>query len=198
MNINPKEIHGNWRVGWALDSHTLASGPTTHSPLGELVYRVKPGRDRTQIRPIAEVAARFVKEKISIDGYPIHCYLEAIIPIPPSDTKRDFQPVIEIAEKIGEILNVPAPSDYLTKVKATRLMKSTDHGMKRQYLKEAFDIPSLHRNYRCVLLFDDIFDSGETLSAATRVLLTKGSIYNKKNGKPRVFVLTLTQRITKQ
>ena len=142
MNINPREIHGNWRVGWALYSHTLASGPTTHSSLGELVYRVKPGRDRTQIRPIAEVAARFVKEKISIDGYPIRCYLEVIIPIPPSDIERDFQPVIEIAEKIGEILNVPAPSDYLTKVKATPLMKSTDHGMKRQCLRTCLKSPN--------------------------------------------------------
>ena len=198
MNINPREIHGNWRKGWALDVHTPSSGllpwehSTERSQLGELLYEVKYRHDETKIPQIAEVAAGFVKE-VSIDGHPIHCYLKAIIPIPPSEKGRDFQPVTKIAEIIGEILHVPAPSDYLIKVNETPLMKNTERTLKRQHLKDAYDIAPLRPNYKCVLLFDDIFDSGETLRAATQVLIKKGRIINEKNGKPRVFALTLTQ-----
>ena len=70
-DINPREIHGNWRAGWALDIHTLSSRPlpggrydTERTEFGELVFQLKYRHDRTKIQPIAEVAAKFVKEKI--------------------------------------------------------------------------------------------------------------------------------------
>ena len=46
MNINPREIHGNWDAGWVLDVHTLSSVSlpdggfrTERSQLGELLFR---------------------------------------------------------------------------------------------------------------------------------------------------------------
>ena len=93
---------------------------------------------------------------------------------------------------------MPSPASYLMKVKKTPLMKNTIRARKRQLLEGTFDISSVCPNYRCVLLFDDIFDSGETLRAATQVLIDKGRIIDEKNGKLRVFVLTLTQTRTNQ
>ncbi len=111
MNINPSEIHGNWRAGWVLDTHTISSRllpdggyDTDRTELGELVYQVKYNGDRSKIQPIAETAAQFVLGEFAVDGYPILPYLKVIIPIPPSDTSRNFQPVTEIAQEIGKLL----------------------------------------------------------------------------------------------
>ena len=49
----------------------------------------------------------------------VHRYLNAIIPIR-FQIQRPFQPVPEIAEKIGALLNLPVYTDYLIKVKQTQ------------------------------------------------------------------------------
>lgn len=198
MNINPKEINGNWDAGWVLDVHTLSSVPlpngefrTERSQLGELLFQVKYRHDRTKIPAIAEVVSEFVKGQIATDEHRDHPFPEAIIPIPPS-TFRDFQPVVAIAAKISTMLDLPAALNYLIKVKGTPPLKSLAHDYSRQeQLKGAFDLKSHIGNFRCVLLFDDIYRSGETLKEATHVLRDKG-------GVSRVLVLTLTQTRTKQ
>ena len=198
MQIHPKEITGNWDAGWALDVHTQSSVPlpggefrTERSQLGELLYQVKYRYDKTKIPPIAEIAAEFVKGQITVDGHLAHPPPEAIIPIPPS-TARDFQPVIAIAAKIGVMLDLPAVLNYLIKVKRTPPRKNLAPDESRlEQLKGAFDLQFQNANFRCVLLFDDIYRSGETLKAATHVLRDKG-------GVSRVLVLTLTQTRTKQ
>ena len=85
-DINPQEIHGNWRAGWALDVHTLSSRPlpdggydTNRTEFGELVFQLKYRDDRTKIQPIAEVASKFVEEKFAVDGHLVLPYITAII-----------------------------------------------------------------------------------------------------------------------
>ena len=53
MKIDPVQVQGAWRLGWALDVHTTSSEflgydqnghaqfNTTRSPLGELLYQLK-------------------------------------------------------------------------------------------------------------------------------------------------------------
>ena len=198
INLNPQEIHGNWRAGYALDFHTVSSHllpdgtyDTERTEIGELVFQVKYRNDRSRIQPIAEIAAKFVKEDFAVNSYSILPYLDAVIPIPPSDTNRFFQPVPEIAAKIGQILDIPVISDYLIKVKETRPLKNLEEGEnRREQLHGAFAIQSTPKKYRCVLLFDDIYRSGETLTEITDVLHKQGNISH-------VLVLTLTQTRTK-
>lgn len=194
MNINPQEIHGNWRAGYALDVHTVSSHllpsgryETNRTELGELVYQVKYWGKRQSIAEIAGIAAKFVKDKFVVNGYLVLPYLAAIIPIPPSDINRAFQPVHESAKEMGKILDLPVCTDYLIKVKETELIKNLpDAERKRAELQGAFVVQSQDLKGRCVLLFDDIYDSGETLTQATNVL-------DEQGGVSRVFVLTLTQ-----
>ena len=195
VNLNPQEIHGNWRAGYALDFHMVSSG---RSQLGKMVYRVKYEPDQSLIQPLAEMAAKFVKEEFVIDAIPLHRKLNAVIPIPPSNTDRSFQPVTKIAEKIGSLLNRPVRTDYLIKVKQTRLLKNIPHVEKQAELQGAFVVPfqdlkrrSQDLEGRWVLLFDDIYDSGVTLTEATKVLYEQG-------GVRCVFVLTFTQTRTKK
>ena len=181
MNINPTEIDGNWRAGRTLDIHSTSSRPlvggydTDRTEMGELVYQVKYQNDRSKIGPIAEVAANYVREHFSVDGHLILPYLKAIVPIPPSDTDRVFQPVTEIAREIGKNLNLPVRTDYLIKIKQTIQHKNlTDGESKRKNIHHAFVVRTQEYRNSCILLFDDLYDSGATLTEATRVLYEQG------------------------
>ena len=196
VNINPRQIDGNWRAGWALDVHTVSSRPlpiggyeTDRTELGELVYQVKYRHDRSKIQPIAEVAAKFVKEKFSVDGHLILKYLKVILPISPSDTNRAFQPVIEIAQEIGRLLTLPICTDYLTKIKQTVPLKNLPVESKREQLQGVFVVHTQDFKDQCVLLFDDLYDSGTTLTEATKILYEQGCVRH-------VLALTLTRKRT--
>jgi hypothetical protein len=66
VKTNPIKLHGVWQGGYALDLHTIGSTflgtdsfghdvfDTTRSEIGELLYRLKYGRDQTTLAPIAE------------------------------------------------------------------------------------------------------------------------------------------------
>src|SRR5579884_4386874 len=101
--IKPRKLQGSWKQGYALDLHTTASTcighneyghpvfDTTRSPLGELLYRLKYGRDASVIEEIVETVVEFINgASIAVD---------AIVPMPPS-TSRASQPVLQIAEGI--------------------------------------------------------------------------------------------------
>ena len=199
IQIKPRKIQGNWRAGYVLDFHTISSSPlldgkfdTKRTEIGELVFQVKYRYDRSKIQPIAEIAAKFVREEFTVNDHPILPYLDAVIPTPPSEMNRPFQPVEEIASRIGQILDIPVISDYLSKVKGTIPLKNLEGEENRQeQLHSAFKVRDTSAKYRCVLLFDDIYRSGETLTEITNVLHKQGNI-------SRVLVLTLTQTRTKR
>ncbi|WP_013320236.1 ComF family protein [Gloeothece verrucosa] len=192
--INPQKIEGNWRAGWALDVHTISSSPlpdgsfdTVRSYLGELLYQLKYRQDQKVIVPIAEIVAPFIQNLL------VYQYLSAIIPIPPSNTDRPFQPVYEIARAIGDMINLPVPLDYLVKIKSTEQLKAVeDLETRKQLLQGAMQVTDRQRfRGRYILLFDDLYRSGATLMTATDVLANEG-------GVARIFVLTLTRTRTKK
>lgn len=155
-----------------------------------MVYQAKYDSDRSKIQPLAETAAQFVKETYAVDGYPILPYLKAIIPTPPSDKNRNFQPVLDIAQEIGKLLEVQVCTDYLEKVKNTPPIKNVPNVQKkREQLQDAFVVNTQEFKDKCVLLFDDIYDSGTTLTEVAKVLYEQGNVKH-------VLVLTLTRRRT--
>ncbi|GIV57808.1 MAG: hypothetical protein KatS3mg042_0721 [Rhodothermaceae bacterium] len=193
MNLNPRPIYGNWRGGWTLDVHTVSSVKradgsfdTTRSELGEMLYQLKYHHDRSQIAPIAELTARFVKSRL------VFPYLKAIVPIPPSDKNRPFQPVYEVASAVGKLVGLPVPLDYLLKVRDTVPVKNLEEEVRRrEQLEGALSVADDRFRGRYVLLFDDLYRSGETLSAAATVLKDQG-------GVARVYALALTRTRTKR
>lgn len=183
------KIEGNWDVGYALDLHVKSSDflgydefghpqyDTTRTDLGELVYKLKYGHDKTVLDDIISIIRNSFTFK-SID---------VIIPVPPSKTSRTFQPVVEIAKRLGNVLGIQVLANAVLKVKNTPELKnmSTFEG-KYSILKDAFKIidASLIRN-KTTLLLDDLYQSGATLTAITELL--------KKEGASKVKVLTLTK-----
>jgi predicted amidophosphoribosyltransferase len=109
MKINPVQIQGAWRIGWALDVHTASSeflgyeqhGPpqfdTTRSPLGELLYQLK-YRGQQTAEQVADVMSEFFDDKPMALSR-----IDMIVPMPPS-TERSVQPVAQVAVALGRKL----------------------------------------------------------------------------------------------
>ena len=187
-------LNGNWKQGFALDLHTTKSTlvgvddfghnkfDTLRPPIAEDLFQLKYRKDTGRVERIANQTAAFLEK------YKTGWQLDVIIPIPPSDQTRQLQPVYELAKSIGEKCNLPVDFTTLKKVKPTSELKGIDDAEKRrEILKDAFDVEANSLAGKDVLLFDDLFRSGETLQAATDVLLKKGKARN-------VYVLTITKQ----
>jgi predicted amidophosphoribosyltransferase len=183
MNISPKMIAGNWTRGWALDQHTVRSQAnvsenigypaydTERTEIGEALFKLKYRNDREQVEPIALTVAGFIRARSEISD------IKAVLAVPPSDTRRSFQPVQALATRIGEILGLPAPDDYLLKTRQTLPLKSMNYKrLRRTELDGAFAVVDQRFADMHVLLFDDLFRSGETMKAVTVALLFLGKV----------------------
>ena len=193
MEINPQMLRGNWAAGWALDLHTFRSTAlengtfdTQRTEIGEALYRLKYRSDRSQVEPIAHAAADFLQKQPFFRG------LVAIIPVPPSEENRPFQPVSELALAIARKLDLAVPFGHLIKVRQTKALKDTeDRRSRKKELSGAFRVKDTRFAGKWVLLFDDLFRSGQTLNEIAFVLLTQGKVSG-------VFVLTVTNTRTKR
>lgn len=205
MDINLQKLSGHWKEGYALDLHTLSSYPmkdaegnnitdnngkikwdTKYTPIGEVMNKLKYWRERHRVETIAVCASEFInKHKAKWE-------LDMIIPIPPSDTTRDFQPVYEMAKAIGAHCSLPVDFKTLVKLKPTSQLKEIeDPEQRKEVLKDAFSVQNNVLNGKDVLLFDDLYRSGETLNAVCDILINVG----KARG---VYVLTITKTRTKK
>ena len=189
IELNPQELHGIWRAGYALDFYSVPYNEATKSgertEIGGLVDRIKGDDDRSKIQPIAEIAAKFVEEEFVVDGHPVLPHISTIIPAPPSKP-RPLQPVPEIVARIGSLLDLSVRTDYLIKVKQTPRIRYLPVARRQAAIQGAFDVQSQDLQGRCVLLFDDVYETGTTLTEATDVLHNQGHV-------SRVLVLTLTR-----
>jgi len=190
VEINPKRITDSWTEGFALDYHTLRSEyigddeyghpqfDTKRTELGELLYRLKYGKDKSVLGDIIATASQFIKSR--------SWFLDLIICVPPSRKGRQFQPVPPVAIGIGKTLGVDVWVEAVVKVKDTAELKNIfDFEERMRILKDAFEICDPVIAGRSVLLFDDLYRSGATLNAISRLLQQQGRVRS-------LYVLTLT------
>lgn len=192
VEVHPKKIRGKWAEGYALDLHTTSSTflgydgyghpqfETVRSELGELLYKLKYRADPSAVDSIAETAAEFLKEKWPIE-------VDLIVPVPPSDTSRKRQPVLEVSTATSRRTGIELCLDCVVKVKQTPQLKNVfDFKERVAALKDAFRVEKAKIQAKRVLLFDDLFRSGATMNTITECLMTDG-------GAEVVYALTLTQ-----
>jgi predicted amidophosphoribosyltransferase len=197
MQLNIQTLNGHWKEGFALDLHTISSTPigvneqgrtlfdTKRPEIAEHLYQLKYHSDKSHIDIIAQKAANFTNSK---KNWQLH----KLLPIPPSDTTRNFQPVYELAKAIGIICKLEVDFTNLKKLKSTSQLKSIDDPeQRREILKDAFDITPNILAGKNVLLFDDLFRSGESLNAVCDIVINKGNAAN-------VYVLTITKTRSKK
>jgi predicted amidophosphoribosyltransferase len=164
-------------IGYNAYGHAVFD--TVRSPLGELLYRLKNRGDPTAIPEIVDTVGEFVK------GWGPQ--VDAIVPVPPSNTARKHQPVIVVARALSEYLGVPLCEDCLAKIKNTAQLKDVfEFAQRAKILQDAFFVDANKTRGRRLLLLDDLYRSGATVSAITQLLTTTGDTR-------AVYLLTLTQ-----
>jgi competence protein ComFC len=183
------KIEGPWDAGVVIDKHTLSSEflgnneygrpmfDTKRTEIGELVYQLKYQSNQAVLPHIVQLVKESIK---SIELF------DAIVPIPPSNQNRALQPVYLISEAIGKQFNVPVVH-ALNKNSLEEMKGVLDKTERIDKLRETVAIQSEYDfNGKAILIIDDLFDSGSTLSVAAELV--------KDIGKARyVGVLAMTK-----
>jgi len=113
---------------------------------------------------------------------------DALIPVPVHPKrlrKRGFNQAGVLAEKLGELLSIPVEPHLLYRIRNTEAQKELSASERLKNLEKAFAVsePQDPRDAgagsgknmpECVILVDDIYTTGSTIEACTRVLKRAG------------------------
>lgn len=102
---------------------------------------------------------------------------EVLIPIPIHVSrfrKRGFNQAEEFAIRLGKKWNLPVETDWLIRVKKTMPQRELNPQERLQNLVGAFAAVPETCRYRRVILVDDIYTTGSTMEACSRVLRRVG------------------------
>lgn len=176
--LNPVRIYGTWDEGIVLDNHMLKSvflgyDENTRTEIGELIYKFKYQKDKSCLPKVMDLIKdildkRNLKEKIDI-----------VIPVPPSNKTREYQPVFEISKEIAKYLGKECKLDILSKESNLQVKDGYNiNGM----IKQNKNI----ENETNILVIDDLYSTGATLNEVCKVLR------NDKNVKS-IYCLAMTK-----
>ncbi len=138
---------------------------TIRPEIAEFLYRLKNRGDRTAAGPIIETTADFLARHRD--------KFDAIVPVPPSH-QRAVQPVIVVAEGVGQALGVPVLSCITTTRPTGQLKNITDPEEREEHVRGLYAVDPAQTRDRKLLLFDDLFRSGTTMNAITDILMDPG------------------------
>ncbi len=102
---------------------------------------------------------------------------DVIVPVPVHASRlrsRGFNQAQVLAEKIGRNLGIAVCPEGLKRIRRTLPQKELDSAQRLHNLQKAFGPGSLPDGTETVLLVDDIYTTGSTLEACTRILLSMG------------------------
>lgn len=178
MQVSLKKIAGLWDVGWVLDKHIVSSVflgnnesgrpqfDTTRTAAGEATFQLKYRRNWSQAMPLAQAVADNIYPMLEKVGF--------IVPMPASTT-RARQPVTEVANELGKLVNKPVFDNLLLKTPNGKPLK--DIISKEEKIEAIGNSFSIHDGIEGngpwnVLIVDDLFDTGASMEAACRVMRT--------------------------
>lgn len=151
---------------------------TLRTEIGELIYQLKYNSKINAINDIMNIIKPY------LDQWNISDKIDIIIPVPPSKGRR-VQPVFLIAKEIARYLNIPINTQVIKKINTKQLkdVSSQDKisNINSSIVKEKHFIKKVN-----ILLIDDLYDSGATLTEIVNVLRTDDNIY-------KIYVLTMTK-----
>lgn len=191
MEVHIKELHGNWRLGYAMDKHIIksvfigysesgrAQFDTERTEVGEALFQLKYRDDWNQVQPLAQCLQQH--------AFPLFENVGFIVPMPAS-IERDRQPVTEIAQVLAGLVNKPCFDSILKKAPGGPYLKNLHtKAEKVAVIGNAFSItPAItNEGHWNVLVIDDLYHTGATTEAACAAL--RG--YNKINN---IYVAALT------
>ncbi len=187
VRVPIRQIFGPWQSGFVLDKHMVKSiyvGDDAHgrprfeslcTEVGQAVFELKYRGNTSRAWPLAQA---LMTHLFSRWGEPPHM----IIPMPPSTVRR-WQPVLEVARRLGQLSHLPVLDRLLTKSRANQSMKNLSSKAERvAELSSAFHIAPVPIGWPMTgcnaLVLDDLFDTGATLECACRTLRSFGKLRN--------------------
>lgn len=111
---------------------------------------------------------------------------DCLLPIPihaKRARQRGFNQAELLARSLGKYLDVPVRTDILYRKKDTKAQKELSAQERLQNLSEAFYVEGDIAGIKKVILIDDIYTTGSTIEACTRVL--------KKAGVEQVYYMSI-------
>lgn len=175
--LNPVRIYGAWDEGIVLDNHMLKSVflgydengkekfENTRTEIGELIYKFKYQKDKDSLLKIMNLI-----EDI-LDKWQLKEKIDIVIPVPPSNKAREYQPVFEIAKEIAKYLEKECKLDILSKESNLQVKDGYNiSGMIKQTTK---------LEQQCnILIIDDLYSSGATLNETCKILRKDSNVKN--------------------
>ena len=124
--------------------------------------------------------ARFYAQELLRDrGDEIKRFVpQLIIPVPIHKTrleKRGYNQASEIARHVGKALNVPVRDDILIRHKKTNAQKELNASQRQKNIAQAMKVTCDLSGFESILIIDDIYTTGSTLSACARALKAAGA-----------------------
>lgn len=146
--------------------------------MGQLVYSLKYRNDPGAVEKIVDLLDKMKGIET----------MDCIVPVPPTNPRRRLKPVTEIARELGRRRSVEVLDNVLLKRHGGPELKNVadpteraDLLRKSLFLSEESSVSGMN-----VLLVDDLYRSGATLSVATELLFEQGKAQ-------AVYVLTMTK-----
>lgn len=135
---------------------------------------------REYAKAYAEEICRCLGEKILQWG------ADCFVPVPIYRKKRierGFNQAEVLAEEVSKRVGIPVDKEILVRIRRTLPQKELNEEERRKNLINAFQIGKKGVKYKKIILVDDIYTTGSTIDACTKVL--------KASGVQKVYFLSL-------
>lgn len=177
-----QEFCGNCGSGKRSFVQGIAGWDYTSVPVRRMIAEVKYHNKRQLLDyPCVRMAETYAE---CIEQWGIQC----LVPIPlhrSKQRKRGFNQAEEAAVRLGRIWNIPVEKQLLYRIKKTQPQKELGEAARMRNLIEAFSVDKAKAShYKCAALVDDIYTTGSTMEAGTRMLM--------RAGIEQVYVISLT------
>lgn len=155
--------------------HTFTQGKAVfiyQKDMKQSMYRFKYANRRQYSVFYASEAARIYEDWIKT------LEIDAIVPIPlhrKRRRKRGYNQAELVARELSSRLNIPLNTKCLYRIKNTKPQKELSQTERKNNLKSAFKTSTDRLQLRHILLIDDIYTTGSTLDAASKVLRKAGA-----------------------
>lgn len=123
----------------------------------------------------------YAKELYRVYGESIKEWgIDLIVPVPlhwRRRRKRGYNQAEIVARYLGELTGIPIDTRLVIRKKYTEPQKTLNNKERVKNLKHVFDVRKMTVREKNILLIDDIYTTGSTIDAISKILLEKG--YNK-------------------
>ena len=150
-------------------------------PVSNSIYRFKFHNQRAFGAYYAQELAGWFEEEL-------HRWApDFLVPVPlhpKKERQRGYNQALILARELGRLTGIPVRDKLLRRVRYTTPQKKLGHRDRRQNLLGAFQASEPLEKGAVIVLVDDIYTTGNTISAAAKAL--------KEAGAEKVFFLTIS------